>query len=433
MVGAGIMKLQGGQRFVVTGGVKVQPVALVGGAQAELPPHPSRRTSVGAASGGGTSSDSRRPTSARKSSPEPFPGSSGTGGRYELQGSVTTGDREGGCLDEPDTRQRPASARPRLQQAPVCFAPPPAPPEHGQADALEWQEGREGGEGSHVPLRQALATPPPPPTGRSSTQAEREQDASSWKARLHGEGQHDTHTTPLARRASASAMQAQPLVHGAWGDTAGKGEVGGESDKAPQAGLSSRRRKVWQTPVYKPYSRKGEEFSTYASNGGGVELVTALALEPRSPDGPLDPLAADAGEGGEAQQHLRRYSEAVRDIEFGDVQRLMRGPLRIPLRARSAVGVSDGVFFENFAQTPPGARARRSAPIAPDQRPCALQGPRRVLGWGEGGRGGTRQAGLKATCGQRPASAGNLGSGGRAARLRGRVGPAPVASGRDGR
>lgn len=442
MLGAGTKKLQGGQRFVVTGGVKVQPLALGGGARSELPPRPSRKISVGggAASGGGASSDHRRPTSARKSSPEPFTASSATDGRHELQASSTRGGREG-CPDDPDKRQRPASARPRLQQAPVCFAPPPEPGTAAlpaQADALEWRDGCEGGEELHAPGRQTLAPPPPPSTGTSFTQAEREQDALSWKAKLQGEGRHDTHMTPLARRASASAMQVQPRAQGASGDaaSAGKGESGEESDTAPRVGPSPRRQKsqrVWQTQAYMPYARKGEEFSTYASYGGGVELVTALALEPRSPEGPHDPLtgsAGEEGEGGEAQQRLRRYGEAVRDIEFGDVQRLVRGPLRIPMRPRSAVGVSDGVFFEHFEQTTPGGRARRSAPTAPDR---ALQGPRRVLGWGEGGRGGSRSPGLRATCAQRPVSAGNLGSGGSAGRRWGRGGPAPVASGRGAR
>ena len=46
-------------------------------------------------------------------------------------------------------------------------------------------------------------------------------------------------------------------------------------------------RKVDFQREYAPYVRKGEQLGTYASKGGGVEVVTPL--EPRSPNGPVDP------------------------------------------------------------------------------------------------------------------------------------------------
>ena len=35
----------------------------------------------------------------------------------------------------------------------------------------------------------------------------------------------------------------------------------------------------------------------------------------------------------------------VRDMDFGDVHRLLRGPLNIPVRRRADIGAREGVFF----------------------------------------------------------------------------------------
>ena len=397
-------KLQGGQRFVVTDEVKVAPVVF-NGVRAELPPRPvsggRRRTSLAGSSSTTSSmpSDARRPCSAGMRSPAPFVGASSAGVTHALQGTSASG-ADGGV--DPDKLQRPVSARPRLQRAPICFALPPA--KHGRDD---WENGSEDGEveeGSlEGALRRNLPPPPPPPAPPPFVpQAAGAQD-------LPGAGQaekqtHDKCATPLARRTGARLAHVQPKRQGLASNAAGRRTT--NTDRGQMA----------------PYVRKDEDFSTYTSCGGGVELLTAL--EPRSPNGPLDPGAPSMdevpreGDGSDArQQALRKYGDAVKDIAFGDVQRVVRGPLHIPMRPRSAVGVRDGVFFELKGRVGARTSSRSSAARSPPQQGrSSLQEPRQTLGWGQGSHfAGGAKCSARA---QRPVSAGTRYGGGTTAHAR---------------
>jgi len=126
--------LQGGKRFVVSHGVKVEPVVSAS-APSQLPPRPGsrRRSSIPAAGGAGASSrqrgsvlamptDSQRPSSSSASVVSPTPPTDSTSGQMRAASSAshtvswseqTANDS---VLPPHQTKQRPVSARPRLQQ-----------------------------------------------------------------------------------------------------------------------------------------------------------------------------------------------------------------------------------------------------------------------------------------------------------------------------
>jgi hypothetical protein len=129
--------LQGGKRFVVSHGVKVEPVVSAS-APSQLPPRPGsrRRSSIPAAGGAGGAggsprqrgsvlampTDSQRPSSSSASVVSPTPPTDSARGQLRAASSAshtvswseqTANDS---VLPPHQTRQRPASARPRLQQ-----------------------------------------------------------------------------------------------------------------------------------------------------------------------------------------------------------------------------------------------------------------------------------------------------------------------------
>ena len=80
-------------------------------------------------------------------------------------------------------------------------------------------------------------------------------------------------SSPLLRRATSAAAE---------GGAGGADEDGGGLGRGEGRG-----RKIDFQRGYAPYVRKAEELCTYSSKGGGVQIVTPL--EPRSPNGPVDP------------------------------------------------------------------------------------------------------------------------------------------------
>ena len=288
------------------------------------------------------------------------------------------------------TRQRPTSARPRLQQAPVSFALPaekrqhdacasPTPPLSAPTPPVPFEvvaslnEAQEGGPGvstgsGFLPQNDTLEH-------RNATvwSAQQQRDCNDVQGT-------QKYISPLVRRATNAAPNAN------W--------------------RSAGSTKVWQQAAYVPYSRKNEEFSTYGVMGGGVEVITPRLdhpVGPRSPNGPLDPAASEAIRIGRVNSSgndpVQVYRNAVRHIEFGNVARLVRGPLHIPVRRRSSVGVPDGLFFDDmdFADNFQAANVR--APSA-HKRPSF---PRETLIRQRGGVGGGRRGGSR-----RPMSAGHL-------------------------
>ena len=126
--------LQGGKRFVVSHGVKVEPVVSAS-APSQLPPRPGsrRRSSIHASGGAGGSprqtgsvpvmpTDSQRPSSSSASLVSPTPPVDSASGLLRAASSashtVSWSDQraEHSVFLPQQTKQRAVSARPRLQQ-----------------------------------------------------------------------------------------------------------------------------------------------------------------------------------------------------------------------------------------------------------------------------------------------------------------------------
>jgi len=151
--------LQGGKRFVVAHGVRVEPVVSAS-AHSQLPPRPSsrRKCSASASAGGRPPSSEPAPpagsASGRDSAQLARASSSSNAVSWSGQGA----DEDSGGQTQQQARQRPVSARPRLQQAPVCFAAPP--PKAGRQDDAQ---GVDHGAQHAAPARHMLPPPPSPP------------------------------------------------------------------------------------------------------------------------------------------------------------------------------------------------------------------------------------------------------------------------------
>ena len=191
--------LQGGKRFVVGVGVKVNHI-ITGAVGSQLPPRPaSGRKSSGSnngiinlqrASSAHLSSPQFKTAPAQSDSPEvtgvygPESADPKTAARAQL--SVAWSDADpvtSGAGIFPAPKQRPASARPRLQQAPVSFAPlfRVQGSEHGntlvkKAESLSMCDKDFTPESAHgiVMSQHVMHLAPPPPAPR--THAEGEQD-----------------------------------------------------------------------------------------------------------------------------------------------------------------------------------------------------------------------------------------------------------------
>ena len=143
---AGARTLQSGNRFVIGDGVRIKHVYT---GTSRLPPRPIRRPSSGrtisssnAGNNSGIMLKSQRPSSASVRQSLPTFAIDGDGSGTEnisprpasntplphTAASVGWADEVGLVHEMSGARQRPVSARPRLQQAPVSFAlaPPPA-------------------------------------------------------------------------------------------------------------------------------------------------------------------------------------------------------------------------------------------------------------------------------------------------------------------
>jgi hypothetical protein len=149
--------LQDGKRFVVGDAYT---------ASSQLPPRPSSS---------GSHKPSARPASVLMSSPPPFIGIStesiktctesigdGQDSSDTHRSTVLCTQRDGGSAGR---AQRPASARARLQQAPVSFAPVSFAPPHAKPSRAQEEESRrpDGSGASALAHHKLVLLPPPPP------------------------------------------------------------------------------------------------------------------------------------------------------------------------------------------------------------------------------------------------------------------------------